>query len=670
MPDYIYLLENRLSVDQQNALSKLREAAREANAVLFLTGDAVRDLTSGHAVRDLEVVVHENALKLRKTIEKLGGSVWGGDESSRTLYLCFPGRVRVDLVSACRVEYPKPGKAVYHPASIQEELRHRDFTANAMAISLNEGSYGLLIDPMNGAADIESRTLRLVSNYGFLEDPSFLIRVTRYMARLGWEMDSRTRARYMNAREEGVIEQLSVLAQRRELEQIGYEDEGLKVLQSLEAEGWMELLFPAWTSAKVDEEGLAALHDLATDLFIQGVHADISVAQMQLLTAKLSRKELAALKKQMLRPGFVEEWDNLDARASGFAKQLLAKENATPSASFKLFMNSDPEAILWLGLTSKNAAVKERFNLFLKVWPEVRQSIPYVLMQEMRITSELPAYDDIVQAVFLELLDGKLTTPEEIRAFLEPYSPPAPLAPVAVKRSRARRGSEAKMKEQSMEDEEESEGGAEEDEDLDKIGGDDEYLDLDMHLPKASLDLDLPDESDEAAATAEDNENHEEEEDEGVTPKKASKPAAAKRVPKPSVQHKAAKAKPPLAAATAASKKTAVVPAKPKSGQKAAPVSKNKIGPKAKPVPSRDAAARIRKAAAQASPVQKKVLKMTSVKPKAKSAQKGAVKTSAKSISRALPKAKSKVAASKPSKLAKPSKSTIKKAFSKLAKKR
>ena len=71
MPDYIYLLENRLSADQRNALRQLREAAREAGMILFLTGDAVRDLTSGHAVRDLEVAVHGNALKLKKPIEKL-----------------------------------------------------------------------------------------------------------------------------------------------------------------------------------------------------------------------------------------------------------------------------------------------------------------------------------------------------------------------------------------------------------------------------------------------------------------------------------------------------------------------------------------------------------------------------------------------------------------------
>ncbi len=127
MPDYIYLLENRLSADQRNALSQMREATHEAGMLLFLTGDAVRDLTSGHAVRDLEVAVHGNALKLKKTVEKLGGVVWGEDEVSRTLYLCFPGTVRLDVTSTHRAEYPKPGKPVFHAASIQEDLRRRDF---------------------------------------------------------------------------------------------------------------------------------------------------------------------------------------------------------------------------------------------------------------------------------------------------------------------------------------------------------------------------------------------------------------------------------------------------------------------------------------------------------------------------------------------------------------
>jgi tRNA nucleotidyltransferase/poly(A) polymerase len=522
MPDYIYLLENRLSADQRNALRQLREAAREAEMILFLTGDAVRDLTSGHAVRDLEVAVHGNALKLKKPLEKLGAQVWGESEASRSLYLCFPGTVRVDVVSTHRMDYTKLDKPVYHAASIQEDLRRRDFTVNAMAISLNEGSFGLLMDPLNGAADIEARALRLVSNYGFLEEPSLLIRATRYIARLGWELDSKTLTRFENAKEEGVIERLSPEAQSRELEQIGHEDDGLKVLRALEEAGWMKYLFPAWTPAKADEEKLKTLHDLAVELQVQGVHPDMSAAQMQLLTAKLAPKDLTALKKQLLRPGFVEEWNSLDALAAKFAKVLLSRENSTASAGFKLFTSYDPEAVLWLGFTSKDKAVQERFNQFLKVWPEARQRTPHALMQEMRITPELPTYAEIVQAIFLELIDGKLGTPEEMRAFLEPHSPPAPPPQVTIKRPRAKRG-EAKVKERTFDDDEEAEDALDEDEDLDDLGGDDDEIDLGIPIPKVDLE---PETGDELESEGEDDEGDDDDsEPEPPSGKRGSKPA-------------------------------------------------------------------------------------------------------------------------------------------------
>ena len=581
MPDYIYLLENRLSADQRHALTQLRTAARDAGFILFLTGDAVRDLTSGHAVRELEVAVIGNALKLKKSLEKLGGKIWGEDEPSRSLYLCFPGTVRVNVISTHRVEYPKPGKPVYHPASIQEDLRRRDFTVNSMAISLNEGSFGLLMDPLNGVADIEARCLRLVSNYGFIEDPSLLIRATRYRARLGWDMDARTQARYENAKNDGVIEFLTPHARSEELEQIGHEEDGLKVLRALEADGWMKVLFPAWTSAKADEAKLNALHDLAVQLVIQGVHPDMSAAQMQLLTAKLPAKELSALKKSLLRPGFVDEWNHLDSIAAGFAKALLAKQNSKPSASYKLFMSYDPEAILWLGFTSKAATVQERFNLFLKVWPEARQRIPHALMQEMRITPELPAYADIVQRIFLELIDGNLNTPEEMRAFLEPHSPPAPPPQVSIKRPRARRG-EARIKEPVADEEEEDEEGISAEDDLEPVVGDDEELDLSV-IPKGALGAELGDEEE----SEEEGLDEDEEEADEAKPSKKQVPQQKKgQKPGPGKAEKplaAAKSTPPpAAAAKPAAKPVAAAQAKPVPVKAAPP----KPGAKKEPAPA------------------------------------------------------------------------------------
>jgi tRNA nucleotidyltransferase (CCA-adding enzyme) len=575
MPDYIYLLENRLSADQQSALRSLRDAARQAEMILFLIGDAVRDLTSGHAVRDIEVAVHGNALDLKKVLKDTAVQIWGEDEVSRSLYLCFPGTVRVDVVSTHRTEYPKPGQPVLHPGSIHEDLRRRDFTVNAMAISLNEGSYGLLMDPLNGAADIEARTLRLVSNYGFLEEPALLVRAVRYRARLGWELDPKTQTRYENAKTEGVIEFLSTFERSRELEQIGHEDDGLKVLQALENEGWMKFLSPHWSSSKADEEKLKALHSLAVDLQMQGVHADVSAAQMQLLTAKMAPKELASLKKQLLRPGFVEEWNSLDALAAGFAKLLMTKENQVPSSAFKLFISYDPEAVLWLGFTSKDAAVKERYNLFLKVWPEMRQRIPYALMQEMRIRPELASYNEIVQLIFLELIDGKLTTPEEMRAFLEPYSPPAPPPQVTIKRTRGKRG-EAKAKD--FDDEDDSEEGieGEEEEELEDMGGDEDEIGLGgMNLPKVDIETDIGEEEgeDEVAEEGEHDEAEggggEDGEEEETAVRSAAKKSKAKLHSEPVTGKKAASHMPRAGTHVAEAKAIAVAEKKPSKPQAA-----------------------------------------------------------------------------------------------------
>ncbi len=491
MPDYIYLLENRLSVVQQNALRTVRDLAREAQMTVFLTGDAVRDLTCGNPVRDLEMVVNGDALSLKRAVVEAGGKIWGEDGESRSLYLCFAGQVRLDLLSARRVEFSKPGKPIYHWTNIQEDLRSRDFTVNAMAISLNEGSYGLLMDPANGVADIEARVLRLVSNYGFLDNPALLIRATRFKARLGFALEDRTQTRYENAKGEDVIDHLSAAERSRELEQIAHEEEPLKVMRALEEEGWMARLFAPWTAAKADVDKLTALHDLSIELQVQGVHPDVSAAQMQLLTAKLAAKDLAELKGLMLRPGFVEEWNQLDAKAAEFAKVLLSKDNATPSATYTLFTTYAAESVLWLGFTSKQGAVKEKYENFLKVWPQARQKIPYALMAEMRIVPELPGYQDLVKSIFLQVIDGGLTTPEEMRALLEPHSPPAPPPPVTIKRTRAKKGADAKAKARLDDEDEDADdlggGSDEEEEDEDEIEG------LDLGTDEIDLSLGLED---------------------------------------------------------------------------------------------------------------------------------------------------------------------------------
>ncbi len=441
MADYAYLLENRLSAGQRGALDKVREIALDHGMTVFLAGGAVRDLSTGFPVRDLDFTVQGNPLKLKKSFEKAGFEVWGEYEPTRTLFLWFKG-ARVEVSSARREDFPKPGKPVYHWATILEDLRRRDFTANAMAVSLNEGSYGLLLDPLNGIADLEARTLRLVSPYGFIEDPSRLLRAVRLQARTGWELDERTKTRYENAKEEGSIGVISTYLKGYELEEIAHEEDALKALKALESEGWMKQIFPAWTSAKADARGLEALHEALLGLLMQGIQPDLAAAQMELLTAKLAPKEISALKRLFPQPGFVKHWEKLDHATKEFQKELLDKKNAAPSATWKLLTSHAPEPVLWLAYTTKSAPVQAKFKNFLTVWPEARQKIPTLLMQEMRITPDLPGYDALVEEIFFALMDNKIQTEDEMRAFLEPHSPPAPPPPVSIRRTRAKKKAE------------------------------------------------------------------------------------------------------------------------------------------------------------------------------------------------------------------------------------
>ena len=143
---------------------------------------------------------------------------------------------------------------------------------------------------------------------------------------------------------------------------------------------------------------------------------------------------MAALKKSFPRQGFVDEIAALEGEAKAFASEFSSKGAATPSQAWKLLHSAKPESVLWVAHTSKNAGIQGKFKGFFTEWAQARQKIPYVLMQEMRIVPDLPIYNELLDKLFFELMDNKLGTVEEMKAYLEPYSPPAPPPPVHLRR--------------------------------------------------------------------------------------------------------------------------------------------------------------------------------------------------------------------------------------------
>jgi len=406
---------------------------------VYLTGGAVRDIISGFAIRDLDFTVQGNVHKLRKDLEKAGAIIQGEDENLRILYVLFPNHVRTEIASARSESYPKPGKPEVTFDTINEDLRRRDFTVNAMALSLNPGSRGLLMDPFNGVADLETKHLRILQNYAFLEEPSRMLRALRLMTRFHWTLEERTQARFDAAKEGNYLENISNRAIGYEIEQIAHEDDPVAVMKAFEKEGWMKILFPAWSTAKVDVAGLTALQKTRQQLTDIGVQSDPAAARMYFLTRKMSDKDVHAMQKLLPRHHFVEQWLKIEDDAKDLAKQLLAKEYVAPSATWKLLMSTRPELILFLDVTTRQANVEQKIKAFLTKWPQYRQKMPLQKMAELRITHELPVYQKLLDEMFFMMLDGKLKTEAEIVKYLEPHSPPLPVAPPTPTRGRGKK---------------------------------------------------------------------------------------------------------------------------------------------------------------------------------------------------------------------------------------
>jgi tRNA nucleotidyltransferase/poly(A) polymerase len=437
MADYIYTMEIRLTPDQMKGVNLVQDVARTAGITLYLTGGAIRDIISGFTIRDLDFTVQGNPLKLQKDFERAGAQLAGHDEDVRTLFLVLPGNVRAEIGMARTEVYEKVGKPpVVAPASIQEDLRRRDFTVNAMALSLNEGSRGLLLDPFNGVADIEAKVLRVLNNYAFVEDPSRMIRATRFAARFHWPLEEKTQQRFDSAKENNYIEHISKSAIGHEIAQLAHEDDPLNVVRALEKEDFLKVLHPHWTVAKVDANGLSQLMKTRQQIVDLGYTVDPSASVMHFLTAHLSEKDISEIRRQIPRKDLIEAWRDIEDHAKELAKRLMGKEAATPSRTWNLLSSARPEMVLFLAVTAKNQSVAQKIKNFFTKWRDIQKRIPLPEMTELLITPQLPEYPKIARDVFMLLLDGKLRSRTETLKFLKPFAPPPPPPPPPPRRGR------------------------------------------------------------------------------------------------------------------------------------------------------------------------------------------------------------------------------------------
>jgi tRNA nucleotidyltransferase (CCA-adding enzyme) len=193
-------------------------AVSEGYDGVYLVGGTVRDILLGEPNFDVDIAVEGDAIALARALAKaLDGRV-RAHEKFGTAVVLYGDDQRVDVVTARTEFYDAPAAlpTVEH-AAIREDLFRRDFTINAMAVSLKGEDRGRLVDPFGGRRDLEAGTLRVLHNLSFIDDPTRIFRAVRYENRYGFRMDEHTARLARGCIEMGLVGDLSSTRLREEL---------------------------------------------------------------------------------------------------------------------------------------------------------------------------------------------------------------------------------------------------------------------------------------------------------------------------------------------------------------------------------------------------------------------------------------------------------------------
>ncbi len=379
MGDYMFMLESHLSPAQSRAMSLVQQTAIDAGFNIYLTGGAMRDMLGGFSIRNLDFTLEGKTLKLAKKLTDIAGAVLVGyDDNRHVASLRFPGDVSVRISMARKETYPKAGgtpKVV--AATIHEDLLGRDFTINAIALSLNPASLGLLIDPANGVADLERRELSTTYNYSLYDDPIRMLRLIRYELRLGFTISEKTARQFENAGLAKVESMIPAYKLRSELRHIANDPHCAAITAKLEQVGLLSLF---GFEERLSRSVLASLakfekvhESLPPDLVWE---CNFFPVFLHTVTEGFTpRKRAAFAEKLALSPEEIQVWQKLPASAAKLERKLLQIPGVRIEEIYLLLRGANHEEIAQLFVHSKQRMVHDRLKNYLQKYLWVGQEI-------------------------------------------------------------------------------------------------------------------------------------------------------------------------------------------------------------------------------------------------------------------------------------------------------
>jgi tRNA nucleotidyltransferase (CCA-adding enzyme) len=225
------------NIIHKKIIQLLKDIGALANSMgysAFLVGGPVRDILLGRKNADIDIVIEDNGIAVGRALSKQLKVDIIIHKHFGTCTLIAKDRLKIDFATARKETYKRPGAMpAIVPSSLKNDLARRDFTINAMAMSINKDDFGELIDPFGGEKDLKSGRIRVMHDKSFVDDPTRIFRAIRFAVRLDFAIEIHTLKLMKAAILNKMLEKVSKGRVRKELAIINKEKDSRKMLDRL-----------------------------------------------------------------------------------------------------------------------------------------------------------------------------------------------------------------------------------------------------------------------------------------------------------------------------------------------------------------------------------------------------------------------------------------------------
>lgn len=404
MPRLASLLQSKLpeeTIEVLKTAGELAASGEHGTTEVFIVGGMVRDLILARTPKDPDIVVVGNGQRFARALaDKINGEVSNVSQFGTAIINSQIGRI--DVATARDETYSSPAALPnITPSGMEDDLKRRDFSVNAMAISIHPDSWGELLDPHKGFSDCARKRLRILHDQSFQDDPTRILRAVRYEVRLGFSFTLDTAEAL--ERDLPNIDKLSSARVLAEVKKILEEPRRTDILRRAEA---LKVLGAISPSLRVSENGLKAMQQFEKE----GEEVD-PLNVLAFMTSSLTTEEANAVIER-LEPE--KEWRAVIGGAARFREvaAVLESSDLLPSEVVELLEPIPVQVLEFQKTAGPKTRQKEHLEAYLRRHRNIRPELTGNDL-EMCNVPRGPIMGLLLSELKTARLNGKISTREE-----------------------------------------------------------------------------------------------------------------------------------------------------------------------------------------------------------------------------------------------------------------